>query len=91
MKKTDLEKSMDKAIEVKLRAVDLLVEELIAPLEKLGNPEELIGKPYASWDAQDFMLLSQIYGQSDVNNPLADLVFKKEYAKVKQMEEEENA
>ena len=88
MKKTNLEKAMDKAIEVKLKAVDLLLEELIEPLDKLGSPEELIGKPYESWDAQDLMLLTQIYGASD-NTPLSNLVFKEEYAKVLEAEKAE--
>lgn len=88
MDKTDLEKAMDKAIKVKLEAVDKLIEELIEPLEKLGSPEALIGKSYEMWDGQDFQLLASIYGQGD-NTPLSNLVFKKEYEKVLQLEENE--
>ena len=88
MKQTDLEKAMDKAIELKLKAVDKLLEELVEPLEKLGSPEVLIGKPYEMWSGEDLMLLTQVYGQGN-NTPLANLVFKKEYEKVKAMEEEE--
>lgn len=88
MKKPELDKAIDKAIEVKLKAVDQLVKEFIEPLEKVGNPEELIGKPYEQWTAQDFQLLASIYGNSD-NTPLANLVFKKEYEKVKKLEAEE--
>ena len=90
MNKTDLEKSMDRAIEVKLKAVDLLVEELIEPLEKIGSPEALIGKPYEQWTAQDLMMLVQIYGQTEPN-PLSDLIFKKSYENVKQLEKEEQS
>ena len=88
MKQTDLEKAMDKTIELKLKAVDKLLEELVEPLEKLGSPEVLIGKPYEMWSGEDLMLLTQVYGNSD-KTPLANLIFTKEYKKVLSLEETE--
>jgi len=85
MKKPDLEKSMDKAIEVKLQAADRLIEELVEPLEDLGNPEKLLGKPYESWSPQELTMMIQIYGQKEPN-PLSNLIFRKTYDKVREME-----
>ena len=88
MNQTLLTKAIDRAVKIKFDAVDKLVKEFIEPLGKVGNPEELINKPYENWTPEDFMLLSKIYGQED-NSPLANLIFKKEYEKVKELESEE--
>ena len=71
-----------------MAAVDRLVEELVEPMKDVGNPEALIKKPYEQWTPEDMQMLIQIYGTAEPN-PLSDLVFKKEYAKVKALEEEE--
>jgi len=85
MKETPLIKAINKAVEVKMEAVNRLLKDLVEPLGDVGNPEKLIGKPYEQWSQQDLMMLSKIYGQEP--NPLSDLIFKKTYERVKQMEE----
>ena len=89
MKTTDFTQALEKLIDTKLAAVDLLVKELIEPLEKVGNPEELIKKPYETWTPEDFALLAKIYGPGN-DTPLAAMIFKKEYNKVLRLEQEEH-
>jgi len=88
MKKPDLVKAVERAVEIKMRAVDILVDELVEPLADVGNPEDLIRKKYSDWDAQDLQLLIKIYGEGD-NTALARLIFSREYEKVKALEREE--
>ena len=88
MKDIDFTKMVEKVVALKLETIDKLVEEIVEPLADVGNPEKLIGKPYEQWSAQDLQQLTQIYGSSD-NSPLSNLVFRKEFEKVKQMEAEE--
>jgi len=88
MKDTELTKAIDKATEVKLQAVDKLVKELIEPLEKIGNPEDVLGKPYEQWSPQDLNMMITLYGNSD-NSPLSNLIFRKTYKQVKELEAEE--
>jgi hypothetical protein len=63
-----------------------VIEEIEKDLEDFGNPEKLLGKPYELWSPQDKMVLAQIYGTGD--SPLERLVFRKEYEKMKQAEQE---
>ena len=79
---------MDKAIKVKLEAAEQVVRELIDPLEKFGNPETLIGKPYEEWTPQDLNMLITLYGKEEPN-PLSNLIFRKTYDAVKELENEE--
>ena len=88
MKETELTKAIEQAVDLKLKAIDRLVEELVEPLEKVGNPEDLLGKPYEQWSPQDLQMLIQIYGSGD-NTPLSNLIFRKTYAMVKELEREE--
>lgn len=88
MKKVPLDLSIDRAIEVKLKAVDQLVKELVEPLEDVGNPEQLLGKPYESWSPQELAMMISIYGKEEPN-PLSNLIFRKKYEEVKQLEQEE--
>jgi len=88
MKDTELTKAIDKATEVKLQAVDKLVKELIKPLEKIGNPEDVLGKPYEQWSPQDLNIMITLYGQGD-NTPLSNLIFRKTYKRVTELEAEE--
>ncbi len=88
MKDTPLTKAADKVIALKMLAVDILMTQLVEPLEKVGNPEDLIKKPYEQWTPQDFSLLAKIYGTGD-NAPLARTIFDREYNKVKELEAEE--
>jgi len=88
MKQTSLTKAIDKAVELKLKAVDKLLEELVEPLADVGNPEQLIGKPYEDWSQQDLAMLTSIYGQKEPSL-LSNLIFRKKYAEVKELEEAE--
>jgi len=82
-----LNQVVDRVIEAKLKAVDRIVEEIIDPVGDVGNPEKLIGKKYEQWSPDDVGRLSQVYGTGD-KTPLANLVFKHIYEKVKQLEAE---
>lgn len=88
MKQTPLTLAIDRAIEIKLKAVDRIIKELIEPLADVGNPEKLIGKKYEDWTEDDLNMLSKIYGTNEPNL-LSNLIFRKTYEEVKQMEEEE--
>jgi len=88
MKTPEFVKTRDKVIDLKLRVMDKLIEDMIEPIADVGNPEKLIGKPYEQWTPQDLTLLTQIYGAEEPN-PLSDLIFKKEYDSLKKLEEEE--
>ena len=88
MKKAVLDKSIDKAIRIKMMAVDRLIEDLITPLEIKDNPEDLLGKPYAQWTPQDLELLKRVYGIGD-DTVLTRFIFKKTYERVKALEGEE--
>ena len=87
MKKSPLVRVMDKVVDLHMKVLDKLMEELIEPIADVGNPEQLIGKPYETWTPQELQQLIQIYGTREPN-PLSDLVFKKTYERVKEMEEE---
>ncbi len=87
MKETSLTRAVQEVIEFKLKALDLFLEEMVDPLEQVGNPEKLIGKKYEEWTPQDLQMLGQIYGNAH-DSPLARLIFRKEYEKVKQLEKE---
>lgn len=88
MEDTRLTQAIDHALEVKLKAVDKLVEELVTPLTKVGSPEDLIGKDYDQWSAQDLQLLTSIYGTAEPSL-LSNLIFRKTYDKVRELEQEE--
>ncbi len=78
---------IDEVVELKLKAVDRIIEEFIDPIGEIGNPEKLIGKKYEEWNPQDVQRLSQVYGTGD-DTPLSKLIFKRVYDKVKQLEAE---
>ncbi len=88
MKETPLTLAIDKALDIKIKAIERIVEEFIDPLSEVGNPEKLIGKPYEEWTPQDLSVLSKIYGTSEPNL-LSNLIFRKKFEEVKRMEEEE--
>lgn len=87
MKQTPLTLAIDRLIALKLKAVDRLVEELVEPLADVGSPEKLIGKKYEQWTKEDTDFLGKVYGKEP--NALSELVFKKVYQAVKEMEKEE--
>lgn len=88
MKNIPLTQAIDRAIQIKLKAVDAIMEELVEPLADVGNPEKLIKKPYEQWTAQDLQFLRRIYGEGE-DTPLTRLIFKKTYERVLSMEEAE--
>ncbi len=87
MNETLLTEAIDRVISQKLKAVDAILEQLIEPLGELGNPEKLIGKKYEEWTPEDFQSMAKVYGQVEPN-PLSNLIFKKEYEKIKVLEAE---
>ena len=88
MKNDEFSKLVEKAISVKLQAVDRLIENLVEPLADVGSPEKLIKKPYAQWTPEDLQLLTRIYGAGE-KTPLTNTIFNREYEKVKQLEASE--
>lgn len=87
--KNKFDVAVKQVIDLKMRAVSVIIKELIEPLRVTENPEELIGKPYEQWDIpEDLNLLEQVYGSSD-DTPLAKLIFDKKYKRVKELESEE--
>ena len=86
MKEDEFSKIIDEIIELKVRIADEFIEDVIEPLADIGNPEKLLGKPYEQWTPQDLQMLGSLYGEEP--NPLSDLIFKKEYEKVKALEKE---
>jgi hypothetical protein len=77
--------AVKEVIDLKMEAVDKIVKEIIEPLRVTDNPEELIGKPYETWTAQDLQMLKSIYGEGN-NTPLTNLIFKKTYERVVELE-----
>ena len=88
MKQIPLTQAAEKVVEIKMKAVDRLIEELVEPLADVGNPEKLIKKPYEQWDANDIQLLTKIYGQGE-DTPLTRTIFNRTYENVKNLEAEE--
>lgn len=86
MKSTPFTRAVDEVIELKLKAVDAYIEEIVEPLGDVGNPEKLIGKKYEDWDENDRQMLAQVYGAGP-DSPLEDFIFNKEFKKVKEAEE----
>lgn len=88
MKTPQLVKVADLIVEKKMKAIDLLVEQMIEPLSDVGNPEKLIKKPYEQWTPEDLQRLTMIYGTKEPNT-LSNFIFNREFEKVKQLESEE--
>ena len=88
MKQTDLTIAIDEVVQLKMMAIDKLIEELIEPISDIGSPEDLIKKPYEQWSPQDLQMMSTIYGTGE-DTPLTKLIFKKTYESVKALEAEE--
>lgn len=90
MKKSSFSEAADKVVALKMRAIDILIERMIEPIEDIGNPEQLIGKKYETWEQEDFQRLSMIYGTKEPN-PLSNLIFREKYAEVIRLERDEIA
>jgi len=88
VKKTPFLKAIDAVVELKLKAADEYIEGIVEQIADVGSPEKLIGKKYEEWTTQDRQMLSQIYGVEEPN-PLSELIFRKSYKEVKDLEESE--
>lgn len=88
MKKPFLVEAMDRVIAVQMKVMDRVMEDLIEPIADVGSPEKLINKPYETWTPEDLQLLTQVYGTQEPS-VLSDLIFKKTYERVKELESEE--
>ncbi len=89
----DRGKRFDEAVKhvvaLKIKAIDEFVEEFIDPIGDVGSPEKIIGKPYEEWNEFDLQQAVSIYGQVEPN-PLSNLIFRKKFAEVKELEAEVN-
>jgi len=88
MDKNELTQMIDEVVKMKMDLVDEYIDEVVAAIGDIGNPEKLISKKYEDWTPQDLQLLGQIYGQGD-DTLLAKTIRIKEYEKVKVLEQEE--
>ena len=88
MKKIPLTQATEKVVALKMRAIDIVIDELVEPLEDIGNPEKLIKKPYTQWTPEDLGLLTKIYGIGE-DTPLTRTIFNRIYEEVKRLEAEE--
>jgi len=87
MRETTLTRITEEVIDLKLKAADEFIADVIEPLEKIGSPEALIGKKYEEWTPLDFQLLSQVYGTGN-DSPLGKLIFKESLEEVQRLESE---
>ncbi len=74
----------DQIVAELMPVVDEVIKELVEPIERVGNPEKLIGKPYEMWTPEDIQMLFSVYG-SGPNTPMARLILEKEWAQVEQL------
>ena len=88
MKDALLNQAIEKVLALKMKALDVVLDELVEPIGDIGNPEKVLGKPYESWTPQDLQLMTQVYGTQEPS-PLSDLIFKKEYKRVRELEAQE--
>lgn len=87
MRETQFTRAIDKLVDLEMAAIDRLIKDYIEPLGDIGNPEKLIGKQYEDWTPQDLQSLVQVYGSKEPNT-LSNFIFKKEYARIKKLEQE---
>ena len=71
-------------LEAKAEA-DAFIKEFIKPIGDIGNPEKVIGKPYAEWTPQDLMRLKSIYGKDQKR--LDKFIFDQAYKDLLELEE----
>lgn len=71
-------------LEVKAEA-DAFIKEFIKPIGDIGNPERVIGKPYAEWTPQDLMRLRSMYGKDQTK--LDKFIFDKAFEELQTLEE----
>lgn len=88
MKSTILTQAVEDAVNQKLDAAEIVLKELIEPISDVGNPEKLINKNYDAWTSEDLQMLTQIYGSGE-KTPLSNLIFRRIFERVKEMEKEE--
>jgi len=90
MKETAFTQAVKEVMEVKLKAIDEYIENIIEPIANIGNPEKLVGAPYKEWKDNQFILqkLSEIYGKQEPN-PLSELIYRKTIEEVRELEGEE--
>jgi hypothetical protein len=87
MKETPMTQAVQKAVDIKMRAIDVIIKDIIGPLQDLGNPEKVIGKPYDQWTSEDIGWLTRVYGTKEPNI-LSNFIFRKEKEEVKRLERE---
>ena len=81
MSKPFLTQAVEEVIALKLKAVDEWIGSVVEPLADIGNPEKIIGKPYAQWTPQDLQTLYAIYGKA-----LEKFIFNKELKYIQELE-----
>ena len=79
---------IDSTLASMVLATEDYLAEIVEQFEDVGNPEKLLEKPYDQWTMDDFNMLTYIYGDKEPN-ALTNLIFKREYNKVKELESEE--
>jgi hypothetical protein len=87
MKETKFTKAVTEVVNLEMKAMDKIIEEMIEPLTALGSPEKLLGKKYEEWTPQELQQITAIYGTKEPS-PLSNLIYEKTLAKVKLEEED---
>ena len=88
MRQDEMNKVVDEVVALMIDVADDYLSEMEEQLEVTRSPEKLLGKRYEEFTSQDFSILSQIYGEEEPN-PLSNLIFTREYEKLKILEAEE--
>ena len=80
-------KAIDRVIELKLKAADIFIKEMVEVLGDIGTPEQVVGKKYADWTMEDMAILQTVFPPEELNAFIA----KRAIAQVKKLEEEVKA
>ena len=60
-------KAIDRVIELKLKAADIFIKEMVEVLGDIGTPEQVVGKKYADWTMEDMAMLQTVFPPEELN------------------------
>ncbi len=77
---------VDEVLSEAKESADAFIKEFLDPIGDIGNPEKVLGKPYAEWTPQDIIRLRNIYGKD--HKRLDKFIFNKAYEELTKLEAE---
>ena len=86
MKETQIDERIKKVVALKMAALDSFIERVVERIADIGSPQDLVNKDYWALTPQELEHLILIYGTEP--NALSKWIFKHEYAKLKELEQE---